>query len=312
MQKNQVYYIEIKEDLAGQRIDNFLLAQLKGVPKTHVYRILRKGEVRVNKKRVKPSYRLFAGDQVRVPPLTMSVEKPSRKPSQSLVDLLNSRILYEDDALLVINKPAGIAVHGGSDILLGVIEALRAIHPKWTKLELVHRLDRDTSGCLMLAKKRSMLRELHALLREGKIIKKYWTLTQGHWDKPLHRVEVSLQKNKCEGGERIVYVHPEGKPSATVFKTLQVFKEATLMEALLETGRTHQIRVHAQYAGHPVAGDEKYGDRAFNKMMRLYGVKRLFLHAYSLEFFLPSQEKTIQISAPLDEELLLSLKHLNN
>lgn len=308
MQKNPVQYLDVTPEMAGQRIDNFLVTRLKGVPKTHIYRILRKGEVRVNKKRIDPSYKLVAGDKIRLPPLQLTVKK-LQTPSQNLMDKLAERILFEDKNLLIINKLSGMAVHGGSGVSLGVVEALRNRYPKQT-LELAHRLDADTSGCLILAKKRSALRELHEMMRSGKIRKIYWTLTKGHWKKSQLRVEASLRKNELSSGERIVRVHAEGKPSATVFQTLKTYDHAMLMEALLETGRTHQIRVHAQYRGHPIAGDEKYGDRDFNKEMRHLGLKRLFLHAYSLEFVLPSTGQHFQITAPLDDDLQACLKAL--
>jgi len=307
MAKSAVEYITIISDFATQRIDNFLINRLKGVPKTHIYKILRKGEVRVNKKRIKQTYRLQEGDEVRIPPMQLEDRNTPPAPSKQLVTFLSARILYQDDNIIIINKPAGISVHGGSGIKLGVVEALRTIHPK---LELVHRLDRDTSGCLILAKKRSTLRELHTLLREGQVKKIYHTLTKGHWKQSALRVEASLLKNQLSSGERIVRVHDEGKPSVTIFTPLVRYKYSTLMEALLETGRTHQIRVHAQFRGHQVAGDEKYGDKEFNKQMHQLGLKRLFLHAYFIEFTLPSSGKHIQITAPLDDDLQACLKAL--
>lgn len=310
MQKNPVQYLTIPADFAGQRIDNYLVNLLKSVPKTHIYRILRKGEVRVNKKRVDPDYKLQAGDLVRLPPLHIEEKKIPPTPSQRLRNELAKRIIFEDEKLLIINKLSGIPVHGGSGVSLGIIEALRSMYPKLTQLELVHRLDLETSGCLIIAKKRSVLRELHQLLREGKVRKVYRALTKGHWKPNELRVEESLLKNQLSSGERIVRVHAEGKPSVTLFEPLHIFKQAMLMEAVLETGRTHQIRVHAKHRGHPLAGDEKYGDREFNKHMRQLGLKRLFLHAYSLEFCLPSTGQLIKISAPLDDDLQACLKAL--
>lgn len=309
MQKNPVQYLDVTAEMAGQRIDNFLVTRLKGVPKTHIYRILRKGEVRVNKKRIDPSYRLQAGDLIRLPPLQLTAIKSKQTPRPRLVSMLTERILFEDKNLLIINKLTGMAVHGGSGVSLGVVEALRTLYPKQT-LELAHRLDAETSGCLILAKKRSALRELHELMRSGKIRKIYWTLTKGHWKKSELRVEEALRKNQLSSGERIVRVDPEGKPSITVFRPLMTYSQAMLMEALLETGRTHQIRVHAKHRGHHIAGDEKYGDREFNKYMRQFGLKRLFLHAYSIEFVLPSTGQAIQITAPLDNDLEACLKAL--
>ncbi len=307
-----VRYITIESDFASQRIDNFLVTKLKGVPKTRIYRILRKGEVRVNKKRVQPSYRLQAGDQIRLPPMQLGERKAPETPSHSLMEVLASRIIYEDKNLFIINKPSGIPVHGGSKVKMGIVEALRSMYPKLPHLELAHRLDADTSGCLILAKKRGVLKELHELLREGEMTKIYLALTKGHWKSDELRVDVSLQKNHLKSGERIVRVNKEGKPALTVFKTIQSFpnSKASLMEARLFTGRTHQIRVHAQYRNHPIAGDEKYGDREFSKEMRQQGLKRLFLHAKSIEFVLASTGQTIRATAPLDEDLVNCLKLL--
>lgn len=302
-EKIAVQYITVEPDFADQRIDNFLVTRLKGLPKSRIYRILRKGEVRVNKKRIEPSYRLKAGDQIRIPPLKL---EPSKKPPSvhhRLIDLLSERIVYEDKNLLIINKPSGIPVHGGSQVKVGLIEALRTMYPKLPQLELVHRLDSDTSGALIIAKKRSVLRELHDLLRKGEVRKIYLALTKGHWTPSELRVEASLQKNIISSGERIVKVHKEGKSSLTVFKPVKEFTNAMLVEATLFTGRTHQIRVHAQYRKHPIAGDEKYGDREFNKLMKEYGLKRLFLHAFKLEFTLPTSGQKINISVPLDPDL---------
>ena len=303
MQKKPVQYLSITDDLAGQRIDNFLMTHLKGVPKTHIYRILRKGEVRINKKRAKPSYKLQDGDQIRLPPLQMEPDNRPPRPGNQLMACLASRVLYEDPGLLIINKPSGIPVHGGSSVKLGVVEALRCMYPKLPQLELVHRLDADTSGCLVLAKKRSVLRELHELLRNRNVEKIYWALTKGYWKETELRVDVPLLKNQLSSGERIVRVNVEGKPSVTVFRTLKKFAETSLMEVALETGRTHQIRVHARYRGHPVGGDEKYGDKELNKQLKELGLRRLFLHAYLIAFTLPSTGNEIRVSAPLDAEL---------
>lgn len=310
MQKQSVQYLTIEPEFAGQRIDNFLVTRLKGVPKTHIYRILRKGEVRVNKKRVQPSYRLVENDYVRLPPLKIEEKNSEITPSKQLLNFLSTRILYEDKALLIINKPSGLPVHGGSGVKIAVIEALRSMYPKIPHLELAHRLDADTSGCLILAKKRSVLKELHELLRQGKIRKIYWALTKGHWKPSQYRVDAALHKNHLSSGERIVRVDKEGKASLTLFRPLKTFEHAMLMEVTLETGRTHQIRVHSQYTGHPIAGDEKYGDKEFNKLMRQCGVKRLFLHAHSIEFILPSTEQHIKVSAPLDNDLAVVLDNL--
>lgn len=309
--KATVQYITIESDYANQRIDNFLLTRLKGVPKTRIYRLLRKGEVRVNKKRIDPHYRLQTGDLVRIPPVRLTQQTTSDQPSRSLTTMLSNRILYEDSQLFIINKPSGIPVHGGSQVKIGIVETLRCMYPKWPHLELAHRLDADTSGCLVLAKKRSALKELHELLRTGKIQKMYLALTKGHWKTMELKVDLPLQKNHLSSGERIVRVNKtEGKSSLTVFRPLETFKEAMLVEAHLYTGRTHQIRVHAQYRQHPIAGDEKYGDKTFNKEMRERGLKRLFLHASSIEFVLPTTGQMIKVTAPLDPELTRCLDGL--
>lgn len=310
MSKTKVEYISVTEDYAGQRIDNFLITRLKGLPKTRLYRILRKGEVRVNKKRAQPSYRLQAGDQVRLPPVELEDKNVPKTPGKQLMEFLATRILYENEHLLILNKPSGIPVHGGSQVKLGLVEILRCMYPKLPQLELAHRLDADTSGCLIFAKKRSILREIHQLLREGKVRKVYQTLTKGHWKKNELRVDAPLHKNILSSGERIVRVNAEGKASVTIFRSLQTYKQAMLMEAVLETGRTHQIRVHAKHQGHPIAGDEKYGDKEFNKLMRQAGLKRLFLHAYFIDFTIPSTGQHVQITAPLENDLTACLKAL--
>ncbi len=310
MPKHPVQYITIADAFQDQRIDNFLITYLKGVPKTHIYRILRKGEVRVNKKRISPDYRLKAGDLLRLPPLELDEKKVPTGPSSAFKAFLLDRLLYEDDAIFVVNKPAGIAVHGGSGVKLGLIEAFRAIFPQFKQLELAHRLDVETSGCLMIAKKRSALRELHTLQRAGEIRKIYHTLTKGHWKSSDLRVNEPLLKNILQSGERMVKVHPEGKPSVSQFSILQSYSYADYLEVLLETGRTHQIRVHAKYRGHPIALDEKYGDRTFNQSIKKLGLSRIFLHAYSLDFVLPWTKERITITAPLDKDLVACLKAL--
>ncbi|SDS36337.1 ribosomal large subunit pseudouridine synthase C [Halopseudomonas xinjiangensis] len=278
----------IDEGHAGQRIDNYLITRLKGAPKTLVYRILRKGEVRVNKGRIKPDYRLKAGDLVRIPPVRLPTPEEPVLVGQGILQALQDNILYEDKGLIVINKPAGLAVHGGSGVNFGVIEAMRQLRPECDQLELVHRLDRDTSGCLMIAKKRSMLRHLHAALRGDGVTKCYMALVRGRWPATTRRVHAPLQKNNLRSGERMVEVNAEGKESLTEFKVLQRFGDvATLVEARPITGRTHQIRVHARHAGHPIAGDPKYGDDEFSTLVREVGGKRMFLHAFSLSAELP-------------------------
>jgi len=310
MSNAKVTYIDITKEIAGSRIDNFLITRFKGVPKTHIYRIIRKGEVRVNKKRIQPSYRLQDEDQIRIPPLELQESKAPLTPSQTLTVFLKDRILMEDAHILIINKPSGMAVHGGSGVKLGLIEALRAIYPMIKHLELVHRLDAQTSGCLILAKKPKILRELHALLREGKICKTYRAFTKGQWKKSECNVQEPLQKNILKSGERIVRVHKEGKAAVTKFSQLKTYSCGSLMDVILETGRTHQIRVHVAHRKHPIALDEKYGDPEFNRSMRQYGLKRLFLHAYALDFILPSTGQRIKITAPLDKDLEGFLKAL--
>ena len=305
-----VQMLEISSDLAGQRLDNFLITRLKGVPRSMVYRIVRKGEVRVNKGRIKPDYRLKDGDIVRVPPVRVS-ETDKSTPAKSLQQRIEDAILYEDKSILIINKPSGIAVHGGSGISHGVIEALRAQRPDAHFLELVHRLDRDTSGCLLIAKKRSALRALHEQLREHKMNKIYLTLLKGNWGTKKRTIDAPLLKNTLKSGERMVRVNTEGKSARSIFEPVQCRSEASLVKVRLETGRTHQIRVHATHSGHPIAGDQKYGDEEFNKQMRKIGLKRLFLHASSLTFTLPGTEQRMKIKAPLDEQLQSVLKKLD-
>ncbi|MEK6747663.1 MAG: 23S rRNA pseudouridine(955/2504/2580) synthase RluC [Pseudomonadota bacterium] len=300
----RVGMLTISSEYTGQRLDNFLITLLKGVPKSHIYRILRKGEVRVNKGRVQAAYRLQEGDVVRIPPLRLA--EPTATPSvhnKQLQDL-EQRILYEDEQVIVVDKPAGMAVHGGSGISYGMIEALRQMRPQCQALELVHRLDRDTSGCLLLAKKRSALKSLHEQMREGKTTKIYLALVKGAWRGEARKIEVALRKNTLQSGERMVRVdHVEGKAATTLFSPEAVYARASLVRATLYTGRTHQIRVHAQHMGRPVAGDPKYGDAPFNKEMKTHGLKRLFLHAHILGFHLPGVAKQIIVTAPLAEEL---------
>ena len=304
-----VQWLDISAEQAGQRIDNFLLRYLKGVPKSRIYRLLRKGEVRVNKGRIKPAYRLKSGDQLRIPPLRVSERIPA-SPSGQSVQKLADAILFEDERLLVLNKPAGMAVHGGSGLSFGVIEALRVLRPQAPYLELVHRLDRDTSGCLLIAKRRSELRMLHEKLRNGGVDKRYLLLVQGDWSQGPYRVDVALKKNLLKGGERVVRVNREGKAALTQFRYLEAYRGASLMEAELKTGRTHQIRVHAAHASHPLAGDEKYGDAEFNRRMRGLGLKRLFLHAHTVAFEDHERHRRIHVSAPLSADLRKLIQQL--
>lgn len=305
-----VQFIDIRADQAGQRIDNFLITLEKGVPKSRIYRALRKGEVRVNKGRIKQTYRLQAGDQVRVPPLRVSEKVVITELSESLTDALENAILMEDDDILVINKPAGLAVHAGSQIQLGVIEAMRIIRPENRFVELVHRLDRDTSGCLVLAKSRAALLNLQQQMKESETDKRYLTLTKGKWPAQENIVDLALQKNSLSSGERMVVPDINGKKSKTLFEVKQEFAGCQLVAAKLYTGRTHQIRVHSASQSHPVAGDEKYGDREFNKRLRQYGLKRMFLHAWQLSLKHPITEEPLTFNAELPDTLKDVLKQL--
>jgi 23S rRNA pseudouridine955/2504/2580 synthase len=306
-----VQFITISADQAGQRIDNFLRTRLKGVPKSMIYRIVRKGEVRVNKKRVKPEYKLEDGDELRIPPVRQS--EPEQAPVSVHLDkvaALAEAVLYEDDHLLILNKPSGTAVHGGSGLSFGVIEGLRALRPAAHFLELVHRLDRDTSGVLLIAKKRSALRLLHEQLRLKGMQKDYLALVRGEWPSHNKAVSAPLIKNILASGERIVRVGIEGKPSETRFKVEERFTRATLVKASPVTGRTHQIRVHAQFAGHPIAFDDRYGDAEFDRFLKGTGLHRLFLHAAALRFDHPATGETMRIEAPLDNELRQCLAYM--
>lgn len=305
-----VQFIDIRADQAGQRIDNFLITLEKGVPKSRIYRALRKGEVRVNKGRIKQTYRLQAGDQVRVPPLRVSEKVVITELSESLTDALENAILMEDDDILVINKPAGLAVHAGSQIQLGVIEAMRIIRPENRFVELVHRLDRDTSGCLVLAKSRTALLNLQQQMKASETDKRYLTLTRGKWPAQENIVDLALQKNSLSSGERMVVPDINGKKSKTLFEVKQEFSGCQLVAAKLYTGRTHQIRVHSASQSHPVAGDEKYGDREFNKRLRQYGLKRMFLHAWQLSLKHPISDEPLTFNAELPDTLKDVLKQL--
>ena len=310
-----VRHVEVSEEQAGQRLDRFLEHLLGGVPRSHVYRLVRRGEVRVNHRRASPGQRLQWRDSVRVPPVHLEAEPGPARPPRSLVEAVSRAILSEDERLIVIDKPAGVAAHGGSGVSFGLIEALRAARPGET-LELVHRLDRGTSGCLLVARKPSALRTLHALLREGRMEKGYLTLVKGRWNLGRKRIEAPLRTDARVSGERTVKVHPSGKPSVSEFRPVQFFGRrgsgsvsATLLEVALHTGRTHQIRVHAVHAGHPVAGDDKYGDPAFNRALRALGLERPFLHAHRVSFDWPGGG-TFSASAPLPPELKAVLDRL--
>ncbi len=293
---------EIDAERAGQRLDNYLLGELKGVPRSHVYRLIRSGQVRVNSGRTNPSYRLQAGDRVRVPPVGV---RPAAQQAATpdRLDWLDDRILYEDARVLVLDKPAGFAVHGGSNVSLGCIEALRLLRPQSKDLELAHRLDRGTSGCLLLAKKRSALRTVHELLREGRVDKRYLTLVKGYWPEHTSAIDAPLVTRRV-GGEARVKVDASGKEARSTFHVVDRFrKTASLLEVAIDTGRTHQIRVHAAHGGHPVAGDERYGDKDFNTYLESFGLTRMFLHAHSLSFEWPDTGEPFSASAPLPEDL---------
>jgi len=306
----KVEQIEIDPSQEQQRIDNFLIKYLKGVPKSRIYRMIRKGEVRVNRRRVRAEYRIQALDILRIPPVRRS--KPKIKPfvKEENKIHLEQRILFEDDGLMIINKPSGIPVHGGSGVNAGLIEMLRVIRPDSKFLELVHRLDRGTSGCLLLAKKRSCLKELHELFRSNQVQKCYTALVCGRWQPKKLLVDAPLKKNIRQSGERLVKVSTNGKLAKTVFRRVQRFKFATMIEAKLLTGRTHQIRVHAAHNGHPIVGDDRYGSRSDNRFFEEEGLKRLFLHASTLKLTHPMSGKPMSIYAPLDQELANLIQRL--
>lgn len=310
----KAYFVTIDEEHAGQRLDNFLITHLKGVPKTRIYRIIRKGEVRVNKGRVKQTTRLAQGDSVRIPPIRQS-EPSDKNLDASRYTFLNQAVLFEDDALLVINKPSGMAVHSGSGIKVGVIEALRCLRTDLNYLELVHRLDRETSGCLVLAKKSSVLKTLHEdfkqnSLKNARLDKRYLTLVKGAWAGGERRVTKALNTNAKRHGERVVVVDNNGSYASSIMTPKQVSDTASLIQVKLLTGRTHQVRVHCLSENHAVAGDQKYGDKEFNKRMKSYGLSRLFLHAVSFKFFHPLTQQAMTIHAPLPSELTSVLTNL--
>ena len=300
LSKDSVSYMEIDESGEAQRIDNFLFKNLKGVPKSHVYRILRGGEVRVNKKRVDQTYRLQLGDLLRIPPIRVA-EK--HEIEQVHIPAVEFPIIYEDDALVAVNKPAGVAVHGGSGVSFGVIEQMRRARPQAKFLELVHRLDRETSGVLLLAKKRSALTAMHEIMREGNSDKRYFALVLGQWRNVKQHVKLPLHKFDTPQGEKRVMVREDGQASHTIFTLLKSWLEFTLLEAQLKTGRTHQIRVHLSHLGFPIAGDDKYGDFARNRELMKQGLKRMFLHAHSISFNHPLTGEPLQLTAPLPKDL---------
>jgi 23S rRNA pseudouridine955/2504/2580 synthase len=296
-----VSWFDINEDNEGQRLDNFLITRLKGVPKSRIYRLVRKGEVRVNKGRKKPEYRLKTGDKVRVPPINLA-EQVSIKTSPGNLAWLEERVLYEDKQVIVMDKPSGMAVHGGSGISLGLIEAMRQLRQSSRFLELVHRLDRETSGCIILAKKRSALVSLHAQLQEHKVDKRYLALVKGGWQGGTKKVTAHLERTSGPNGERMVRVSDDGKQATSIIKPVQKFSQYTLVEIQLKTGRTHQARVHCAHIAQPIAGDDRYGDPETNKKLAKVGLKRLFLHAASIEYS-NNENKKVKINAPLPKEL---------
>ncbi len=298
LSKARATLLEVGEESDDQRIDNFLIRRLKGVPKSHVYRILRSGEVRVNSGRVRQDYKLKLGDKVRVPPVRLAApaEKPAPRP-------LNLPVVFEDDAFIVIDKPSGVAVHGGSGVSYGVIESLRVERPRAKFLELAHRLDRDTSGLLMIGKKRSALVELHRMLREGEVRKDYVAVVKGRWKGGGRKVDVALQKFVTSAGERRVSPREDGARAITQFRPLRIGDDYSEVEARLLTGRTHQIRVHAAHIGHPILGDDKYGDFDLNKRLARQGVKRLLLHARRLSLAHPLTRAAIELESPMPSDM---------
>ena len=306
-----VQHVVISDDIAGQRLDNFLLSYVKGVPKTRLYRAIRKGEVRINGSRTQPSYRLQTGDNVRIPPLRVAKREPKTLLSrdQARAEDLNERIIYEDRDLIVLNKPTGIAVHGGSGLSFGVIESLRAVRPN-EQLELVHRLDKDTSGCLVIAKRKSALRAIHSLLRSGQVQKTYLAVVKGQW-RGGDSITAPLLKQVLQSGERIVRVSEQGQASQTDFDIVDYFPSSTLLSVKPITGRTHQIRVHTAFVGNPILGDVKYGNEAFNERWKKLGLERLFLHASQIAFQLPQANAPLVVSAPVDKQWAEGIKQLS-
>ena len=308
-----VRHVEVDAGSEGQRIDNFLARELKGVPKARLHRLLRRGEVRVNGGRVRSGARLTTGDTVRIPPVKHEVARETGQgaPPSKLARQLEGAILHEDKRLLVLNKPSGLAVHSGSGIQWGVIEVLRGLRPDAPDLDLVHRLDRETSGCLLIAKRRSELRRLHGVIREGGLEKRYLALVQGRLPKHPLPVEARLDRNARQQGERTVQVSADGQTARSVFRRSEVLADATLADVWIGTGRTHQIRVHAAHAGHPVGGDDRYGDRAWNASLKAKGLRRLFLHASSLQWQDPESGQTHLFHAELPAELRTVLNALD-
>ncbi len=307
-----VYYQDIDPELVGQRLDNYLLGQLKGVPRSHVYRLIRSGQVRVNSGRVRAGYRLQLGDRIRVPPVSRRTVAKTKIPDGGL-QWLEDRILAEDTRLLVLDKPPGMAVHAGTGIDFGCIEALRSLRHEIRGMDLVHRLDRGTSGCLLVAKRRSALRMLHGLLRDGGMTKRYLTLLRGSWQHGRVDVSAPLVTKQQRNGESFVSVSDAGKTAQSQFRVVESYGvSATLMEVSIATGRTHQIRVHAAHMGHPVAGDKRYGDMEFNAELRKLGLRRIFLHAHAVDFIWPDSDEEFMISSPLPEDLRVVQRRLES
>lgn len=313
LEKISVRRVKVGDEADGQRLDNFLLARLKGVPKSRLYKLVRGGEVRVNGGRVDVGHRLQAGDEVRIPPVrTAAPAQPAVATLPPSVNRLLPHVLYRDDALIALDKPSGMAVHGGSGVSRGVIEQLRLELPECRYLELVHRLDRETSGVLLVALKRRALTGLHAAMREGRIEKRYLTLVAGRWPNPVQHVKLPLHKRVTDEGEKRVTVRDDGQSAHTVFRRLQVYADFTLLEAELKTGRTHQIRVHTSHLGFPIAGDDKYGDFELNRQLAKQGLKRMFLHAAKLVFDHPISGERMTVEAPLPADLASFLDTLNH
>ncbi len=304
--------LEVAQDSAGQRIDNWLMRQFRDVPKSLIYRILRRGEVRVNKRRIKPGYRVQCGDLIRIPPIRNAARGTVASPPDQAGQLLLTRILFEDDDFLVLNKPSGMPVHAGSGLNWGLIDALRLARPELARVDLVHRLDRETSGCLLLAKSAHALRASHRGLRDGLVEKRYLALVRGRWQLGTHTERSALSRFVQRGGERMVEVNQDGQAAVSHFEPVTLLRRAALLAVRIETGRTHQIRVHSAHLGHPVAGDRRYGDPTFNRDMREFGLRRLFLHAHHLRWNVGS--RSIDVGAPMEPDLasVLSLLEAND
>ena len=299
MKFQKVKNVKVDLESKGMRLDNYLISLLKGIPKSKIYSIIRKGEVRLNSKRIQPKHKIEEGDIVRIPPLKI-IENETVKPSRNIVEIIKEKIIFEDKSILVINKPVGIASHGGSGISLGLIEIVRQIIPSYENVQLVHRLDKDTSGCIVLTKKKSVLREMHNELRNHSVEKKYVAITKGHWQQNSIDVNLSLLKLKNKSGEQKVKVSDEGKESITKFKVIKQNKNFSQINCTLLTGKTHQIRVHCQYIEHPIMGDRKYGDKDFNKLAKKIGITRMMLHASSINF----KRMKFSIDSQIPEEFL--------